>query len=258
LRSGSFLAGEALKEKIMITMTKKQAKALVSGLKRTLKENGTTVSHSAAGELVAKSLGFRTWEAFQVTLLEDSAHTDQTAPARYPLSNTGQFDFSDEGVLLVGSTFLELAGTAEDIFDSVAAVTEVTRMKNGETDLVYGGETDVNWDSQKTRLDPRGFRIWIQAENCQFISEDRCVIVPEDEAAAIDLEDPNIELKVRPALVEALVTYLQETAKVIVAIRELLEDLALTSLTVDAAETMIGFSATHPERAELLKALQAL
>lgn len=242
----------------MITMTKKQAKALVSGLKRTLKENGTTVSHSAAGELVAKSLGFRTWEAFQVTLLEDSAQTEQTDPARYPLSNTGQFDFADEGVLLVGSSFLELAGTAEDIFDSVAAVIEVTRMKNGETDLVWGGETEVNWDSQKTRLDPRGFRIWIQAESCEFISEDRCVLVPEDEAAAIDLEDPNIELKVRPALVQALVAYLQETAKVSDAIRELRADGTLMSLAVEEAEATIGFSAIYPERSALLKALQAL
>jgi hypothetical protein len=258
LRSGSFLAGEALKEKIMITMTKKQAKALVSGLKRTLKENGTTVSHSAAGELVAKSLGFRTWEAFQVTLLEDSTQTEEMAPARYPLSNTGQFDFSDEGVPLVGISFLELAGTAEDIFDSIGGVTAVTRKKNGEMDLDWEGSTDVNWDSQKTRVDSRGFRIWIEAASCRFISEDRCVIVPEDEAAAIDLEDPNIDLKVRPALVQALVTYLQETAKVSGAIRELQDGRALMSLTVEEAETTIGFSTLHPEREALLKALLLL
>lgn len=242
----------------MITMTKKQAKTLVSGLKRTLKDNGTIVSHSAAGDLLAKSLGFRTWEAFQVTLLKDSPQAEEPALARYPLSNTGQFDFSDEGVFLVGATFLELVGTAEDIFDSVAAVTEVTRMKDGQADVAWEGSTDVNWDAQKTRLDPRGFRIWIQAENYQFISEDRCIIVPEELAASIDFEDPHTELKVRPALVQALLTYLKEVSKVAEAISELQASPALTSLAVDAAESAIGFSALHPERAELLKALQAL
>jgi Glyoxalase superfamily protein len=240
-------------------MTKREAKTAVSNLRKALKTlNSTQISHNATCELLAQSFGYRNWSAFSATLQEDApGATAAIASEKYPLRNTGQFDFAKSGVLLQGLNFEELSGTLEDIQDCVSGVSSVTRDARGLVDVEYAGETEVNWDGQRTRLDEQGYRLWVST-GCSIFSETQCVLVPEDEAQALNTDDPSINLPVRSALIQALLEYLTEKKQLVNAREELTQDKCQFSAAVDNAEMAIGFSTIYPERLELLNRLKSL
>jgi hypothetical protein len=81
---------------------------------------------------------------------------------------TGQL-FSPKG--------LRIVGTAE-VIQAVAIVDSFEKRDNGTLYLNYAGETDVNWNSQKTKTNQRGSKMvvdeggfkWSEKE-CRFVAD---------------------------------------------------------------------------------------
>ena len=140
----------------MVKMNEKQAKTLVSSLRRNLKDmDSTSMTHSQACELVAKSFGYRNWSTFRATFVESEPEPRSDAPAlpnEYRLHNTGQFDFAKTGPMVHGYTFDSIQGTLEVIPNCLSYMTCVTREPSGELEVDFEGETKVNWDAQKPML----------------------------------------------------------------------------------------------------------
>ena len=154
-----------------------------------------------------------------------------------------------------GYTFDSIQGTLEVIPNCLSYMTCVTREPSGELEVDFEGETKVNWDAQKPMLAEDGQRIWVTTED-DGVDEDTCVIVPEN-FEDVDLDDPKIDLPVRPALVDALLAFIR-AAKIESSVRrELSEGPKLRSRMLETVEKTIGFAAIHPERAALLAKLKS-
>jgi hypothetical protein len=217
-------------------MTHREAKKLVSGLRRELKLG---LSHTQTCELVARSLGATNWSTLSAGFIAE----EKTGPASALLCNEGQFDFAPQGAL-ISADFKPLLGTVEDIPACLSRVTAVSRNKAALA--VEWSGTEVNWDDQKTRLDAQGLRQWFTV-NGTIVSEAQCIVVPTNYAADLDENDPHIELDARPALVGALVKYLKAHGLVNAVREELALDLS-GSETLEHAQQAIGFYTIYPER----------
>ncbi len=245
----------------MFKGTKKQAKTLASSLRRALAtQSNTEINHSGAQELIAKTFGFKNWSAFEASLSAQSAPAspvvDETAAAKYPLVNRGQFDFEDGEVVLTGAEFETVSGTLVDIRSCTAQATDARRLSDGTLDVEYAGETEINWDEVHSARDAAGFALWVR-EDGFIVSEAQCVLMSTDYEDGIGALDPEFDAPVRSALITAFITYLTETEVIARVIEELATDLT-GSLLISQAVKTLGFQITYPERVALLQQLRAL
>lgn len=151
------------------------------------------------------------------------------APTETPslrLRNEGQFDLAAEGKLVDGSDFCPIDGSVENIYNCLAGIDAVSRT-GAHLTVNYDGDTDVNWDQQKTVKNARGVAMY-QDENGNNIPEDALIVVP----VAFDPMDP--DLPVREALVDAYMAFLAEHP-----------------MDLDDAVNILGFELTAVEEAAL-------
>lgn len=221
--------------------TKAQAKTVVSALRREIKALGKgpeQLSHTDCLNLTAKALGFASWNAWEASLLEAAAEKPAPAKSKYPLENDGEFDFispDEEGKAFSGN-FVPLTATA-DIIKASADFNSVTRDgSNGCLSPEFGGGSDVDWDSQETRLNARGHGIWLCEDGEEF-SEGQVVLAPEE----CDEPYEDEELPIRSKLIQAFLDYFAE---------ERIDASALNGKFGRVAD-IIGYELTMKEEVEL-------
>ena len=236
----------------------KEYKDVVSGLRRELKALGFDLAglgHNRMLELVARSMGHTSYAAMRAaqpaavpTKVEAPkpsarqvymtyAHDEEAVFLAeleqyqgYRLLNTGQLDLctDEEATPVHGLTMAGMEGTLEDIWNCTCATNGASRNEYGTLDAHHGGETDVNWDGQKTRCDTRGVELWVDG-NCNAVPADTLVLVPEgcedlnllsEEA----LDNEGIVLKPREELVDACYRWLVDNQLVAAALEELVWD----------------------------------
>jgi hypothetical protein len=241
--------------------TKPQAKTIVSALRRELKalDKGTAaLSHNDCLAVMAKALGFPSWNAWEATLAEgtDPASKTEAAPAtdlpKYPLVNEGQFDFvapGEDGEAYDGLTFSRLEGTADTMLatawiNSVSRATEefpADEDGHGNLHVEHAGESKMHWDTQEPQ-ERDGLPIWA-TESGYEISQARLIIVPASCSEVYDDEDYDAErrLPVREKLVEAYIEYF--------ATHEM--DEKAKKGRFDKARKVIGFKLTKAEEKAL-------
>lgn len=225
----------------MQIITKAQAKTVVSALRREIKALGKgpeELSHTDCLTLTAKALGFASWNAWEASLLEAAAEKPAPVESKYPLVNNGDFDFisPDEAGKAFSGDFVPLASTA-DVVEATAGFTVVTRASSdGSLTPDFDGGSDVDWDSQETRLNAQGHGIWLCEDGEEF-SEGQVVIAPEECYEPYEDE----ELPVRPKLIQAFLDYFAE---------ERIDAAALKGKFGKIAE-VIGFELTMKEEEEL-------
>lgn len=237
--------------------TKPQAKTIVSALRRELKalDKGTAaLSHNDCLTVMAKALGFPSWNAWEATLAEDVSSAPPAASVvggsrpKYPLVNHGQFDFVEEGedgAPFDGATLRVLQGTS-DIVLATALVNTVRRPTNDNpTDdgslvhLEHAGDSEVHWDTQEVQQQ-NNVSLWVN-EDGEDVSEARLVIGPEGFDRLYDEED----LPVREKLVDAFVEYYASAGL----------DADVQQGNFVRAEKIIGFGLTLAEEAALSERL---
>lgn len=231
----------------MHIITKTQAKSFISALRRELKQlekPANRLSHSECLALVAKTMGFASWNAWNAALKDEpTALKQEVAPAKYPLTNDGEFDFvprGEHGTACSGH-FVRMAGTVEKL-PGMAGVMLTARHgapEDKELDIDYEGVTDIDWDNQQTLKDARGYMVWADEDGRHYPGA-QLVLLPGD----YDYDsDPchDEELPVRDKLVLAFAAYCKEKGV----------DADDLSRRQAAVEQEIGFSLT-------LKEVQAL
>lgn len=215
--------------------TVKAAKAAVSALRRELKnlpDAPLALSHSQTQQLLARALGFRNWDAWRATL----AH--EPATQRYPLANTGAFDFVAPGE--PGAAYdrwlVAVQGTSETVLGT-ANVNSVRRSATGEPEPEYSGETEVYWDTQEGVRDAAGRQLWVGGRG-EDVPADHLVLLPLDYWG-----DPRGDetLPVRDALVQAMLRWLRAQPR-------------RDAPALEQAQQTLGYRLTNRE----LAALQAL
>lgn len=224
--------------------TKAQAKTIVSALRREFKalnKGPQELSHTDCLGLMAKALGFTSWNAWEATLKDAPAAPKAAATPGYPLVNTGQFDFVSPGVDGKPYTGMlsELNGTYERVY-GVCPVISMQRSEGstGKNDPIeYGGGTTMFWDDQVTLTDKQGFMRWLDSDGDEHCGA-QVVLVPEDYHG--DVEEGE-ELPVRDALLAAYLQYLDD--------REL-DGRALQGDYSGIAD-VLGFALTEREAEEL-------
>lgn len=185
----------------MLIETQKELKALAAGLRREIRSQLglEALSHNQCLELVAKAFGAGSYAQLAAKLPPGKDRRNSADEPRR-LSNKGQLDLAQDGIVLDGLTFKALQGRVEDIPGCVAYSSSGQRTREG---LVphYEGGTEVNWDGQCPRTDERGRAWWLRADG-EMVCEDALVVVPET------WQGPDDDgLTVRAALVQ---TYLLE------------------------------------------------
>lgn len=180
--------------------TIKAAKTAVSALRRELKDlpvAPAALSHSQAQQLLARVLGFKNWDAWRATLADEPV----AAASRYPLANTGAFDFvaPGESGSVYDSRLRPMQGTSETVLGA-AAVQSACRNDSGEPVPEYDGGTKMYWDTQETLRDPAGRKLWLSDDGVD-VSDNRLVLLPEEYEG-----DPvtDEELPVRHTLIRAV------------------------------------------------------
>jgi hypothetical protein len=180
--------------------TIKAAKTAVSALRRELKDlpvAPAALSHSQAQQLLARVLGFKNWDAWRATLADEPV----AAASRYPLANTGAFDFiaPGESGSVYDSRLRSVQGTSETVLGT-ANVNSACRTDGGEPEPEYAGDTKIHWDTQETLRDAAGRKLWVSDDGGD-VSASRLVLLPEDYWG-----DPvtDEELPVRRTLVRAV------------------------------------------------------
>jgi hypothetical protein len=227
--------------------TKVHAKTVVSALRRELKAAGKqseSFSHTECLTLMAKALGFATWNAWEATLTD----TESAAPilkAKYPLVNDGSFDFIKIGEkgLPYTSFFTKLDGTKESV-PGVATVLSAARPVGGSTDwdIDHDG-TDVDWDGQKTLVDKQGNIRWVDEDGDEH-SGAQVIFLPDEFDGEID--ELNDDLPVRTPLLRAFLEYFKEKALSQFPSERALDKVcdtigyALTPREIEALQAMFG------------------
>jgi len=228
--------------------TTAQAKTAVSSLRREIKALGkapAALSHNDCLTLMAKAMGYPSWNAWEASLLgaEPKAEAPKPLRPKYPLVNDGSFDFVEQGE--DGQAFFGNFTKLDNLEESMlvtAPVNSVSRTSEGTVGVEYADDNRIAWDSQEARDGADGFSIWsVETPGGDFkeYSEAQLIIVPDD------CDDPcaDWDLPVRPKLLEVFNEYFQETGVAG----------AVTALQVCQAEAVIGFSLTEKEQAEFLK-----
>jgi hypothetical protein len=217
--------------------TKTHAKTLVSALRREIKALGKgpeALTHNDCLNLTAKALGFGSWNAWEASLTEAAVTPPAPTEAKYPLRNRGDFDFvghDDMGAAFSGR-FISLTATAE-VLRGTAGVNGVCRTGAiGMLEIEHDGETDIDWNSQKTRKNEQGSHIWLDEHENEY-SAAQVFVAPEECHSPFDDE----ELPVRDKLVEAFMTYFLD---------EKLDAKAMDG-NFSSAEAVLGFSLTQKE-----------
>lgn len=231
--------------------TKAQAKTVVSALRREVKTLGklpSEMSHNDCLTLMAKALGFASWNAWEATLVEASVavqpEVSRTGP-RYPLVNTGDFDFVEAGE--DGKPFsgrlVEITGTSDTV-RVTGGVSTACRPKEGGIAVFQGsGSSDVDWDSQKTLTDTLGDDILFD-DSAEEYSSAQVVLAPDECYDPYEDED----LPVRAKLIQAFCDYIAEK-KI---------DIAALDGDFSAIEGTIGFGLTSKEEEALASRLASL
>lgn len=186
-----FQAGEACSKDNMFITNQSDFKTTVSALRRELKtaypEASSHPSHAAMQELLAKALGASSYAELIAKLPKEPAAGKVKAPSevkpRYPLQNLdGRFDLveeGEEGEPRYGIDFSTIRGTSETIYACTADVSMASRLGAGNFDITYGGETDVNWNSQVSDKDDDGHVLWVN-ESGETVRSGAILLVPED------------------------------------------------------------------------------
>lgn len=185
--------------------TIKEAKTAVSTLRRELKKCTkplSELSHSDCLELLAKALGHKNWQHWEATLMTAPPATSSPTPTKYPLVNTGQFDFVAVGEPGAPySDMLEELGGIAQLVNVYAPVFSARRTASGLEHETGGSDTEIDWDSTSIRKTPAKENLWCRTD-FGTMPEAGVVLVPED-------FDGNFkELPVRQALVAEYVGYL--------------------------------------------------
>lgn len=241
--------------------SKKDAKTAVSALRReiqNLNKAPDALSHSDCLTLMAKALGFKSWNAWEATLVDDvpsTAAQETPVTPRYPLKNDkGQFDFTKPGEEAVPYTsfFQALLGTSESI-RGTADIDHAVR-KNGAIVVEYAGSTDVDWDSQKT-LKKNEEKLWVD-ESGDDVPESELILLPSGfEECGFDYLYEHEELPVREPLVLEFVEYLT-TASAQEKFSGAKTRKAVLKV-IDEAENLLGFALTALEVAEVVRRVAA-
>lgn len=239
--------------------TKPQAKTIVSALRRELKaldKSTQALTHNDCLAVMAKALGFPSWNAWEAALAEgeDQSSVTKAAPAsdrpKYPLVNEGQFDFvepGEDGEPFDGLTFNRLEGTS-DLIPATACVNFVSRgtpdNPADETGLhiEHAGESNVGWDEQEVK-EKDGFQLWF-VEGGGETPQARLVIAPEGHSDIYNDED----LPVREKLIEAFIEYYSTNGL----------DAKAKAGNFDTAEMVIGFGLTNREEEVLANKLSGV
>lgn len=241
--------------------SKKEAKTAVSALRREIQNLGKApqdLSHSDCLTLMAKALGFKSWNAWEATLADDVPQA--AAPAvlvasRYPLKNDkGQYDFTKPGEEAVPFTsfFQGLLGTSEQVRGT--ADIECAVRKNGAIAVTYAGRTELDWDSQKT-LKENGEKLWVD-ESGDDVPESQLILLPTGfEESDFDYVYEHEELPVRELLVLEFVAYLT-TSEAQAKFSGAKTRKAVLKV-VDEAENLLGFALTALEVAEVVRRVDA-
>lgn len=228
--------------------TTKDAKRVASSLRRELKalsQPAGELSHTQVLSVLARSLGFKSWESFEAALPEAESATKLAAASsssttdRYPLKNTGgRFDFVSAGE---GGTpyscWLQLIQGAEETLTSVYGPNEVKR--EGDDFTVDGGESEVDWNSQVPVRAASGQRVWVDYDSNRWTG-DRVVLLPQN---YMDNPATDTRLRLRKELLAEFREYLLP--------KQLAPDTAKDAIT--AAEDLLGFGLTQAEHNQLLK-----
>lgn len=243
-----YQAGEACSKEIMFITNQTEFKTTVSALRRELKNAFPEVpSHAAMQELLAKALGASSYAELLTKLPKEpakrKAEVSKEAPARYPLQNfDGRFDLvkqGEQGTPVLGYSFEPVQGTQETIPACVSYASLATRKDNGKFKVEHDGETEINWDGQKTDLDANGFTLWMD-EDGNTVSSGLIVLVPEDFATH------DQDLPVRRALVKEYDRYVRENKLMDALGADLLKDGYECETLQQVAETL-GFALTERE-----------
>lgn len=147
----------------------------------------------------------------------------------YRLSNAkGHLDLCGKDAhpdVAFGLTLGAMQGTLEDIPGCLAS-TNGARRKGGRLQPEYGGDTNVNWNSQEPRKDPRGLDIWV-ADRGDLVPADMLVLLPQEFSDCyVDFTDEERledfdELPVRAVLVETCARWLLDNNLAAEALTEL-------------------------------------
>lgn len=197
-----------------------QAKTAVSALRRELKalsKSSDAFSHSECLELMAKALGFSSWNAWQATLEAGATpvSTDTPEPAtsrpKYPLTNNGEYDFikpGEYGIPLQGD-FEPLENTLERV-EAKAYVRSACRTIDPMNPGIGGSGLDVEHSGSETFDDTMetetkdGRIVWVSDDGVDY---DGVVILTS-------LKHPHPQydekLPVRAKLLEAYLEYYAE------------------------------------------------
>jgi hypothetical protein len=233
--------------------TKAQAKTAVSALRREIKamhKGSEDFSYSDCLELMAKALGFPSWNTWQATLAEDQNEKPAAAPTKpkYPLTNdNGEFDFikpGEEGIPLQGD-FEPLENTFEvvEAKANVRGARRATSAKNpgiGDSGLIVQHHgSDIFDDTMETKTE-NGRIVWLSDNGDEYSGV--VVLAPQDSPAP----EFDESLPVRAKLLEAYLQYFADVG---------VDDSAREGV-FDNAQAVLGIWLTEREGEHLLDQLR--
>lgn len=235
--------------------TKKEAKTAVSALRRELKNLGKApdqLSHADCLTLLAKALGYASWNAWEAKLTDDVPAVE-AAPSRYPLKNDdGRFNFVANGKpgTPYSSWFFPLQGT-DELIPGVALIQSAWRDGSG-LKVQYAGSTNVDWDGQKT-VRKNGEACWVDCDG-DIVLQSQVVLLPEGygaEEPSTVYEDEAEVLPLREALIAEFVEYFGTSS----AADQLAKALTYPARdkVIEAAQNLLGFQLTQREEQEVLR-----
>lgn len=184
-----------------------ELRELAKGLRRELRRLDTSAAelgHTQVLELLARALGARTWAGLLARQSSSASEPEASTPTVALSNRDGRFNFVADGRVLTGR-FRQVQGTCDDIFGCIAQV-DLATQQVGKLHLPYDGDTEVAWNAQRTRLDSRGVRLWVD-EDGNVVPEDELILVPDDVPAGAFVRDEGAA-PVRQALVGAYLAYL--------------------------------------------------
>lgn len=227
---------------------KKEAKTLVSAVRRELRKlNKPTdkLTHNECLMVMSIATGHSSWNEWEAKLPEHSARSvaaSMPVIARYPLVNSGQLDFvapGEDGIPCNALGLERLPGTCDTMAVTGRVLSASRSVMGGPLDGInHDEDSNVGWDSQETDTGPDGKSVW--ETGVGGISEASVVLVPRGDY----LEPlPKGDWPVRGPLVDSYVEYFRGAC---------LSPATMGDTTFDAAEAVLGFTATDAERAMIV------